>query len=408
MSRSALPQNLLVKPGTLIESFQNALDWEAISNATIANDVVHYKEGSQGVKLTSTAPSVTTVMDKPTENIDLSHATTLTMWIYVEDINCLANSSMRIYLANDPSWARYFVGYPNLDFKLVTGMNKIRLTMADMDKSDTPAATWDDPIRQIRLRFTSTDAGSASLTFCGLYADQENIPKVMIVADDVHPTVYSEMFTYMNPKGLPLTFYVYGSGVGSTGNITLAQLQEMYAAGCDIASHCWTHTDLTSVDIATAKSLIAQNRDWLISNGFTRSANHLAYPFGGYNPAILAELPGLGVSTARIANGSMMPYMFPPVDNLYLLPIGYPTSYVTLAEIKAIIDAVILRKGNMILLFHIIRTPIEEEWDWTVEDFRALVDYLEERHIDCITISEWFNQLTNPRYRSIPLSRGFV
>jgi hypothetical protein len=41
-----------------------------------------------------------------------------------------------------------------------------------------------------------------------------------------------------------------------------------------------------------------------------------------------------------------------------------------------------------------------------IADFKALVDYVVERGIDVVSVDEWYEGLTNPRYRSIPLSRA--
>ncbi len=69
------------------------------------------------------------------------------------------------------------------------------------------------------------------------------------------------------------------------------------------------------------------------------------------------------------------------------------------------IDLAIQHNATIFLMFHQLATPASTEYDWTHANFQLLMEYIVARKIKCITIDEWYKGLTNPRWRSVPLSR---
>jgi peptidoglycan/xylan/chitin deacetylase (PgdA/CDA1 family) len=402
MPRIVLPQNLLLNPGTLMEGFQTTVGWQNWDNMTFANDPAHFREGAQGVKFTGVADSNSLGVREV--NLDLSKATTITAVLYIESQavvdNLLDYGTLRLYLSND-DLSNSFVYWLNLDHRLSPGYNVIRFRKSEATTSGSP--NWKNPILALGIRFASFAAGAASVTFCALYADQENVPKVIITADDGDATAYSEIFAYLNPRGMKFTSFVYGSGVGDPGKVSLAQLQEMYNAGCDVGNHSWDHADLTAINLADALANLTTMRNWQLGQGFVRGSEHLAYPYGVYTEDLIAALPGIGIKTGRLANAIAVPYTYPPVENLYLLNVGNPSVVNDLATVKSYVDKAVDRKGTLILLFHslVAAGPVDEQW--LISDFQELVRYIMAKQVDVVTMSEWFAQLKNPRKRIVRL-----
>jgi peptidoglycan/xylan/chitin deacetylase (PgdA/CDA1 family) len=397
MTRTFLPKNLLVNAGTLLEGFQNASEWENWDNMTFANDTAHFREGAQGVKFTGAVDSSS--LGVKAVNLDLSSATTITAVLYIENNTIVDDyldyGTLRVYLSNDEDLTNNFVYWLNLDHRLSPGYNVIRFRKNECSVSGS--ANWKNPIIRLGIRFSSFAAGAAVMTFCGIYADQENIPKLVITADDGDATAYSEIFAYLNPRGLKFTAFIIGESVGGIGKVTLTQLQEMYNAGNDVGNHTWDHTDLSTVSLEEAISKITTMRGWQLDQGFVRGSEHLAYPYGVYTTELLGALPSLGIRTGRLANALSVPYTYPPVDNLYLLNVGNPSVDNDLATVKTYVDKVAERKGTLILLFHklVASNPVDEQW--LISDFQELVRYILAKKVDVVTMSEWYRELSTPR-----------
>lgn len=88
--------------------------------------------------------------------------------------------------------------------------------------------------------------------------------KIALTFDD-GPWVYtSQMLDVLDSFGVKATFFIAGNnlGKGRMDDGTLpwpAILQRMYASGHHLASHSWTHQDLTNVSSAVQTSEIVYN-----------------------------------------------------------------------------------------------------------------------------------------------------
>ncbi|MCE8429701.1 MAG: polysaccharide deacetylase family protein, partial [Candidatus Methanoperedens sp.] len=98
------------------------------------------------------------------------------------------------------------------------------------------------------------------------------------------------------------------------GYIQLTDLKTMYNNGWDISSHSMTHGEgypdipnppangnwaefyLTRANNSQEKYELGDSKDWLDSNGFTRSSMFFAYPFGTYDTVYCKSL-GLSTTT---------------------------------------------------------------------------------------------------------------
>jgi len=52
-------------------------------------------------------------------------------------------------------------------------------------------------------------------------------------------------------------------------------------------NHTVTHQDLSTLSINCIQAELDGCREWLIFNGFSRTADFVAYPYGGYNNDVL-------------------------------------------------------------------------------------------------------------------------
>jgi peptidoglycan/xylan/chitin deacetylase (PgdA/CDA1 family) len=97
---------------------------------------------------------------------------------------------------------------------------------------------------------------------------------------------------------LHATFFVNSNRIESGASyLTWSQLSDLAAAGNEIGGHTLDHVDLTSVSATEAQHQVCDDRQALISHGFTITS--FAYPFGARNSSLYSILQGCGYSSAR-------------------------------------------------------------------------------------------------------------
>jgi peptidoglycan/xylan/chitin deacetylase (PgdA/CDA1 family) len=101
--------------------------------------------------------------------------------------------------------------------------------------------------------------------------------------------------------GMHGTFYVNSGRVGLPGMMTWSQLFDLAADGHEIGGHTIDHVKLTTVSEREALRQIADDRQALMSHGFT--ITNFAYPNGDFNANVEAIVQACGYSSARRAWG---------------------------------------------------------------------------------------------------------
>jgi len=214
-------------------------------------------------------------------------------------------------------------------------------------------------------------------------ADAGHPAAVIFTFDDGKATVFSQAARYMAQYGFVGTAYVNGITVGGEGRLTLAQCHALYDVGWDIANHTWSHQHLAESTEAQMAVQIGDNAAFLEAQGFARSANHLCFPFGEYNPTVQRVARQLGQLTMRTTvHGGCTP----PYDWEALRVSGIPT---TVDYAKGQIDAAIATGGVQIYFGHDL-----PEGSADLAYFRQLVDYVASRGVRVLTVSQWFAEET--------------
>lgn len=153
------------------------------------------------------------------------------------------------------------------------------------------------------------------------------------------------------------------------------------------------------VSAETVRAELLLNREWLSAHGFERAKDHLAYPYGAWDPAVVAIWKDeLGGRSARIVGPtSSGEYVLPggaPSAAPYLLPSWDLNDVATAAAALAQVDAAIAAEGTLIFLGHGVATSNPYSTQMLESEFRALVDGLAARReagqLKVVTISEWF------------------
>jgi peptidoglycan/xylan/chitin deacetylase (PgdA/CDA1 family) len=215
------------------------------------------------------------------------------------------------------------------------------------------------------------------------------IPAILIQFDDGYSSVYTEAYRYMVARNMRATCAIISAAgyIGAGGYMTTAQLQEMYAAGWDMANHTSYGSALTNLLEAEIETKLTECRDYLDGLGLTRASRHVTYPYGATNAAVFTAMSNTAMLSGRDGHEEKL-----TVPNMVwnLLPSYTVPNTDSLATVKAYVDAVVASGTVATILFHKITTTGAGANEYSIADFRALIDYLYTQRVVTLTVSELY------------------
>jgi Polysaccharide deacetylase/Bacterial Ig domain len=160
------------------------------------------------------------------------------------------------------------------------------------------------------------------------------------------------------------TFFINSGRVGTTGYMTLSQIQALSDAGNEIGGHTVNHSDLPTLTTPEATREICQDRVALLADGF--AVSDLAYPFGDTSSAVEADAAACGYNSARTIGGVVNPSgcagcelaeSIPPEDPFDTNTPDSIQAPETLAQIEGLVTQAEPAGGWVQLVMHHICTP---------------------------------------------------
>jgi peptidoglycan/xylan/chitin deacetylase (PgdA/CDA1 family) len=222
--------------------------------------------------------------------------------------------------------------------------------------------------------------------------------KISFTFDDGLRSAVGQALPTLSKYGLTGTNYVITKCVGMTAipntchantdasYMTWAQIKQLQAAGWEIGSHTVTHPYLATSDAtdgqpnvltpAQVTQELTQSKADLAAQGIT--ANAFSTPYGDYNPDTLAQIAKVYTSHRGFAdtNSNLWPY------NDYLLN-NYPVQAgVSVAQVKARIDAAITNKEWLILTFHDIKVNASsnpDDYEYSTANLDQIAAYVKSK-----------------------------
>ncbi|HET8580887.1 MAG TPA: polysaccharide deacetylase family protein [Candidatus Paceibacterota bacterium] len=195
-------------------------------------------------------------------------------------------------------------------------------------------------------------------------------------------------YTVVTPKlkslGLTGTFYIITHEIadnGYPGFVSKAQIKQMYADGMEIGSHTQTHPHLTQLSAAQQKQEIDGSKQDLLALG-VGAVDSFAYPFGEYDTTS-TSLVEAEYGNARSTNTG---YATPDADR-YHLPRLVVLNSTTPAQIESWIDEAAKDHVWLIIEFHQVDTS-GEQYAITPSDFNTVADYLKQKGIPVVSITD--------------------
>ena len=348
---------------------------------TIDNEII--KNGKQSIRLSPNAEANINVQ-LPINN-NLGSGDWLSFLVYVN--NVAVTNTLGFYVSNN-NFAKFFFKGQNVE-GLKVGWNHILIQKSEF--KTTNGAVW-GAVDKLQIRAA---AGANQVFFCcidSIYWMAKERPRLLLGFDDSFASIYDIVYPYAKERNLKGTLYAL-SGVSSNRYMRPSQLSTLYQEGWDICNHTNLHEDLSSLTLEEAKLTINTCKNWLLSHGFTRSANHLAYPINLPNSIAIQAALETGMLTARTIFGTRS-YISQRKDYLEVPGRGVSKG-IELSSILYDIDQLILRGGTYMFFAHDIAETEINANQWATSKMLSLLDYVSTQRdlglLDIVTISEWYD-----------------
>jgi len=387
--------------GALVEDFAGTTGWvdyHSSGQPVFVEDATIAKTGSSSLKLQQTRAdgdfyvSRYKVFATPQ---DFSATDRFYLWTYWPNGNA-AGSRLIVYLSSDAgSFANvsYVVFDANTTGWQETGWNLWEFLKADF-RSERGNLDWGS-IKTIMFKLHTISA-TDSVNVDSLFVGGSSRAKLIMSMDDGALSQF-EATKIANSFGIPVTLYVIPNLINTTNAMTLDQLRFFYAGGNDLGVH--HENDLTAL-ADNGQVALMESRKWLMDNGFTRSADMLAWPMGRYNDRTIEAAKMAGIVSARGVTASPFEVTVLGLVNPWVINAVGLNKPLTLATAKEYVDKAIADGTTVTFLSHLFGTGADS-LQWDINDFTNLCSYIHDKvqqgQIDVITHRQFYNSFSTPR-----------
>jgi peptidoglycan/xylan/chitin deacetylase (PgdA/CDA1 family) len=252
----------------------------------------------------------------------------------------------------------------------------------------SPGARWDS-INAALLRVTARPGSTALVQLQGLqHHRQPGSPGFVTLAfDDGWADAHEVAFPLLEKAGMRATAYVIPRLLGSDRYLTQGQVDELHAAGWDIAGH--GAEALTSLSAAALDEELRSTSSWLQERGY-RGAEHYAYPNGAFSQQVL-QATGRYFATGRTIN----PVSQAPAA-ASALQLGAVSVYPAFGQdtLQALITSAVTSGEWLQITFHRLAGEPELTTEFSVQRFSETVDFLVEHGVTVLTVTEAWERLS--------------
>jgi peptidoglycan/xylan/chitin deacetylase (PgdA/CDA1 family) len=232
---------------------------------------------------------------------------------------------------------------------------------------------------------------TASYTLNYVYGGVDAETAVVLSFDDGLVDGYTAVEPILNPYGYKGTFYTVPDWIGNPLVMSLAQMQDLYSKGHDIANHGYAHLDAAGESAADIQTDIDDWVTWGNTNGFTRGLYHFAYPNGTYNANSDTATKASGILTARTIVSGYNGYYSNRLYHFNYLVLNTTT----LQNLKDAYDLAKSLNANIQYTFHGVKETASGSTDTSISIFTDFIAYLNEQSARVMTISQYYENLTS-------------
>lgn len=365
--------------GTLLADFENMKDWKlnGLNSSYIIADKTNFKEGKQGLKLVSRNGDK--VFATKNMNMNLADVKNFVFDAYVDD----KADYLAFYLTSSQDWSRFF-------YQTVT--LKKRWNHFTVDKDDMinlGGEDWNNTMTMFRLSLypVNTTKDDVNVTIDNFKLSNEK-GKIIFTFDDgtTGDLLAEKILTSNNQKAVS---FITINWLNNKNFMTLEDLKYLQNKGWDISSHSMSHPDMITISDNAMATEMNDSYDWLVNNGFRKSAIFFAYPYGHLNHKVIEKAKQRYI-LARSVLGGRQPNLSPgSVDKLHKLKIMEIRSNTTVQSVKDRINSTLDNGSLLILLFHRIVKENPGTFEYNVSNFKEISDSVNISGIEVKTFSDY-------------------
>ncbi|MFC9540799.1 polysaccharide deacetylase family protein [Lysinibacillus sp. NPDC056959] len=366
----------IINQGRLMTDFSRWQLWYGV----VSQDTEQVKVGQSSVKVTTNDANTTSASRLRSVQYNLSKTKTMMMRFYVEDVNKLSNIELRFSSVDNMA---SYLSWKTTKWKVISGWNEVMIPLSKLNVVGNE--NLNNTITTLQISVTGDHT---FVVFDGIYINRKSKGNVLLHFDDGFISQYTNAFPLMLARGFVGSVGVISGSVGTTGYMNLAQLKELYNYGWDLFNHTVTHQDLSTLSINHIQAELDVCREWLISNGFSRTADFVAYPYGGYNNDVLEVMKNYKLGRSIREEYEILPPIQPHLLKTVIL-------YNNVEEItfRNAIDYVIETGATVIFLHHKVEDVNTDEMNYPTEKFKNMLDYLysKQEELNVLSWSEYAN-----------------
>lgn len=195
--------------------------------------------------------------------------------------------------------------------------------------------------------------------------------------DDGHDSVLTLGKPVFDAHGVAATAFIVTDWIGTEGKLTVPNLNTLFSAGWEIASHTKTHADLTTITPAELTVELAISQSVLRGFGFT--CRTLAYPYGSTNATVRNAVKQYYELARRAWGWGGVDWQTLPLTSFRLSAIGLDG--LSLVDAKAYVDAAV---GTNIML-NFFGHQVNAAMVTLLDD---LITYIESKNILIVTYED--------------------
>ncbi len=380
-------KNYIANQGMLLDDFENLDIWtlNGLNESYIIKDTINFKEGMRGLKLVAKNGDKVYITRKIHE--DFSNTKNFAFDVYVDDATTLGY--ITFYFTSRKSWSKYF-SY-TIDSPFINGWNHFIIKKSDM--YNNRGEDWNNTIIMFRLAAYPITGSDTNVTIDDFRYDASERAKVIFTFDDGTHGDFDNAEPILTANNQKAVSFVVIDWINNPDFLTSDQLKKLQGSGWDISSHTMSHPNLTELNDNDMIKELNNSYDWLINNGFQKTAGFIAYPYGYWNENVVTKTKQRYILARGVHRGieeHLSPYHKGGIYKLKVIDIHSNT---TVQSIKDIIDHTIDQEGLLILLFHRIVDNNPGEYQYLKSNFQQISDYIKSRSsdIDVITFSDYVN-----------------
>ena len=222
---------------------------------------------------------------------------------------------------------------------------------------------------------------------------QQTSGVVTIAFDDGNQDQFDNAYPLLQQYGMNGTFYVITGFLGTSGYMTVPELQTLQASGNEIGSHSVDHPDFLDLTAAQTNAECSESQQFLQSNGL--SGKNFAYPYGDAN----STTDSIVLQYYRSARYSYQSNWLNPISPSTDIPMGFAgeaASVTTaLSQDEAAVDQAIATNSWVIIFFHHVvpAANVASYLPYGIDttDFSTLLSYIANSGVRVLTTNQALN-----------------